>query len=355
MNNPKDFIIKSDATILAAMAQIDHAAKGIIFIIDQRTERLIGSLSDGDIRRYMLKGKSLSENVQEAMNKKPFSLFWGQENDNVISEILLDKKFKAIPLINDSGQIERIYFEGQEPFIKKRQDLNVPVIIMAGGKGTRLAPYTDILPKPLIPIAGKTIVEHIMDQFIEVGCSQFEMIVNYRKNLIKAFFQDEDNPYQVNFTDEIQFQGTAGGLSLIKDKVNETFFMTNCDILVQCDFEELLNFHRKNNNILTMVGAEMSLTVPYGTIIADSNGKVNDFTEKPSFNFISNTGLYVIEPNFLKLIPDDTFIHITEIIKNCITQNLNIGVYKVPQDNWLDMGEHDALQKMTKRLKNNKW
>lgn len=352
MNNPADYLVTSDQSILSAMTQIELNGSRIVFVIEP-TERhkLVGALSDGDIRRYILKGHSLSEATVNAMNKNPISAYIGQNSDVELEQLLLERGINIIPLLNDSGAVEHVFLKGDSDLKQTKPILNIPVVIMAGGKGTRLAPYTNVLPKPLIPVADKTIIEHIMDRFLEYGCSHFEMIVNYRKNLIKAFFGEDNNTYDVDFVEENKFQGTGGGLSLIKDKINETFFMTNCDILVKGDYEKLLNFHQENEHILTMVGAEMSMTVPYGTVLSDSSGKVSKLEEKPSFSFVSNTGLYIIEPRFLDYIPEDTFIHITDVIDNCINAGESVGVYNIGEKDWLDMGQHEGLDEMTKQLK----
>lgn len=351
MDNPTDYIVHSDATLITAMTQIDFSEKGIVFVVDKATHGLLGSLSDGDVRRYLLQDGSLSSNVTQTMNKNPIKANSGRSFSE-LEKILEEKQIDAIPLVDTEGRIESIYFKGDHEKIVPKEQLCLPVVIMAGGKGTRLAPYTYVLPKPLIPVSGKTIIEHIMDQFIEYGCDQFSIIVNYRKNLIKAFFQDEASPYQVAFIDEFEFQGTGGGLSLLEEKINGTFFMTNCDILVDCDFSDLLNYHRENKHILTMVGAEMSMTVPYGTVISDESGNVNGFTEKPSYDFVANTGVYLIEPEFLDYIPKNTFIHITDVIEKCISAKQSIGVYKIKEDAWLDMGQHESLAEMVNKLQN---
>ena len=221
---------------------------------------------------------------------------------------------------------------------------------MAGGKGTRLYPYTQILPKPLIPIGEKTITEHIMSRFKEYGCSHFDMIVNYKKHFIKSYFLDNENTVDVDFIEETEFLGTGGGLRLLEGKYQSTIFMTNCDILIEEDYAKILEYHKKNNNIITMVCAEKNMLIPYGTVEISETGQALALKEKPRLSFITNTGFYVIEPEFLNMIPENTFIHITDIIQNCIDTGKKVGVYKILEEKWLDMGQMEEMERMRQKL-----
>jgi len=176
------------------------------------------------------------------------------------------------------------------------------------------------------------------------------MIVNYKKNLIKAFFQDNEKKRCLEFTDEIEFMGTGGGLKLLEGKYDTTFFMSNCDIIVQEDYGEILKHHREQNNILTIVCAMKNVTIPYGTIKVSETGQVLQFNEKPSFSLITNTGFYVVEPKFLERIVSNTFTHITDVIQKCIDCGDRIGVYPICESSWMDMGSMEEIEKMTERL-----
>ena len=223
-------------------------------------------------------------------------------------------------------------------------------VIMAGGKGARLYPYTQILPKPLIPIGEKTITEHIMDRFSEYGCTHFDMIINYKKNFIKSYFLDNEISRDVVFIEEKKFMGTGGGLKLLEGRYASTFFMSNCDILIEADYGEIVRFHRENKNLATMVCAMKHVTIPYGTVEVSSEGRAQRLKEKPELSFITNTGFYVLEPAFLEGIPADTFIHITDIMQKYIDGGKQIGVYPIAEERWLDMGQMDELERMKKRL-----
>lgn len=229
--------------------------------------------------------------------------------------------------------------------------INIHVVIMAGGKGTRLYPYTKILPKPLIPIGDVTITEHIMNKFMEFGCNKFTMIINHKREMIKAYFHENKLPdMSINFIEEERFLGTGGGLSLLRNKMAGTFFFTNCDILLLEDYSAIYDHHKASGNILTMICATKTLSFPYGTVDVSENGSIRSLMEKPSYSFLTNTGFYIIETDFFDYVPDDTFIHITDIIQGCIDKGQKIGVYPVSENQWFDMGNHGDMEKMRDRF-----
>lgn len=340
-----DYIIDADYSIIKAMQQIDRNTKGIVYVL--KDKKLVGAITDGDIRRFLLKKGDLNDNVLKIANGCPKYLEEGQDK-NVYHE-MNRFKVRSMPILNSNKEIVKIYFE-DECVEAKKEALNIPVVIMAGGKGTRLYPYTQILPKPLIPIGDKTITEHIMEHFIDYGCDMFTMIVNYKKHFIKSYFADNETDYNVDFVEEKEFCGTGGGLKLLDGKFDSTVFMTNCDILIEADYSKILEYHREQENVITMVCAEKNMMIPYGTVEISKEGKALGLKEKPRLSFITNTGFYVLEPEFIRDIPDNTFIHITDIIQKCIDDGKNVGVYTISEENWLDMGQLEELEKMKQKL-----
>ncbi len=344
----KDLLIPENIKIIDAMLCLDNCAKKILFVTDGM--KLRAALSDGDIRRWLLNKGSLDAEVSKIANYNPKYLNVSEKSKALA--FMKQKKIDALPILDNNGNIADIVFIDDETVFENKinpQALSdVPLVIMAGGKGTRLYPYTEILPKPLIPIGEQTITEHIISRFGKYGCKDFSMIVNYKKELIKAFFSDSQR--KIRFYDEPEFRGTAGGLKLLSGSINKTFFMTNCDILIDGNYEEIYRHHKESKNIITMVCAFKKEVIPYGTIEADENGQIKKLTEKPSFEFLINTGFYIIEPEFLENIPPDTFIHITDVIQQCVNKGLHVGVYTLPEDNWMDMGQLDELKKMREKL-----
>jgi dTDP-glucose pyrophosphorylase len=336
------FIITENFSIIDAMRIIDKNAKGIAFICEN--DVLLATLSDGDIRRHILAGKSLTAPVAEAAYYNFHAL--PANCDNAQINELFDKfSLNVIPGVDENGKLITIFFRNRH-IVSSPSKIGVPVVIMAGGKGTRLYPYTKILPKSLIPIGDLTITEHIMNRFAEYGCRNFTMIINHKKEMIKAYFSENKTPNMaVAFLEEDKFLGTGGGLSLLRKKIPAAFFFTNCDILLLEDYGAVYDHHKASGNILTMVCATKTLSFPYGTVEVGEDG-IKALLEKPSYSFLTNTGFYIIEPAFLDHVPEDTFIHITDIIQNCIDQGQKIGIYPVSEGQWLDMGNHEDMEKM---------
>ncbi len=340
------YTVSEDTTVLETMEIIDKNSRGIAFVCDHE-QVLRGVVTDGDIRRYILQNGDLKENVINIANKSPYVV--SKFDDIDYCAFMQKHSITALPIINKKGEILSIEFLNKKK-VYKNNHLRVPVVIMAGGKGTRLYPYTEILPKPLIPIGEKTIIEHIMDRFETFGCNCFNVIVNYKKNFIKSYFLDSEIKRNVEFTDENVFLGTGGGLKLLEGKCEETFFLSNCDILIEEDYSEILETHKREKNIITMVCAMKNVTIPYGTVEVSEKGQVTCLKEKPSYSFLTNTGLYVIEPEFLNKIPENTFIHITDIIQKCLDEGEKVGVYPISDHAWMDMGQIEEMEKMKKRL-----
>lgn len=238
-------------------------------------------------------------------------------------------------------------------FLKKEQKrekrLSIPVVIMAGGLGTRLYPYTKILPKPLIPIGEKPIVEHIIDRFQENGCSQFYMIVNNKKNMIKAYFSEIDKNYTLNYIDEKIPLGTGGGLCFLKNKINSTFILTNCDILIDYDYKKIYKYHKERRNLITMICAKKQFKVPYGVIEVNDNSEIENIREKPEMLFLINTGMYIIDSKVIEEMEEAT-IGMPDIIHKYRKRGEKVGVFLIEEQKWLDMGEMEEMEKMKKRL-----
>jgi dTDP-glucose pyrophosphorylase len=343
--NLSDFLVTENKTVLNVMRVIDNNTKGIAFLSEN--ERLLGVVTDGDIRRHILRKGNLNAPISEIANYKPKYV----TNENIVDYFVYMKKYSitALPVVNKDKKILTIRFlYDNKPL--HNTNMNVPVVIMAGGKGTRLYPYTQILPKPLIPIGDKTITEIIMDHFEAFGCKHFDMIVNYKKNFIKSFFVDNEIKRNIDFIEESDFYGTGGGLKLLEGRYTEAFFVTNCDILVEEDYSDIMKYHKEQKNIITIVSAMKNITIPYGTIELNTEGQVVNLVEKPSFSFLTNTGLYILEPRFLDKIPSSSFIHITDVIQSCIDQGEKVGIYPISEYAWMDMGQMEELEKMRERL-----
>lgn len=349
------YIVEEDTSVIEAMKQINSGARGIVFVC--RDGKLCAVVTDGDVRRHILQDGDLLQPVSMIAHNDP--VYLTADRSSQAGRVMRSRGITAVPVVNDKKEIVDIRFlrdEIQDGAVKEPAEskprLDIPLVIMAGGKGTRLKPYTDILPKPLIPVGDKTITEHIMDRFAAYGCEQVLMIVNYKKDFIKAYYTDSEIHRDITFVEEEEYLGTGGGLRLLADKIKDTFFMSNCDILINADYADILNYHKQSGNIVTVVCAEKKFEIPYGTVLLDQDSHITGLEEKPQFDYRVNTGFYVIEPAFLERIPGNTFIHITDLIQQCIADGEKAGCYLISDDAWMDMGQFDEMDKMRERLGN---
>lgn len=338
-----DYCIDAGITVRDAMKAIDHVDPKIVFLVEKN--KLIASLTDGDLRRFLLNCGQLTDLAVKAANRTPRYA----SNSLEAASMYHRKHYVAIPIINNKKEIIDIFI-GRKVYGKMLVDLNIPVVINAGGKGTRLEPYTKILPKPLIPVGEYPIIEHIMQEFKEYGCNHFHMIVNYKKEIMKAYFAENDKEYNITWYDEKKPLGTGGGLCYLKGKLNDTFFFTNCDNLLLTNYESILNFHRVNKNTITMVCAYKNIQIPYGVIEMGLNGSIESMREKPEFSFLTNTGIYIVEPEILNDIKENVAIGFPDIIDQQIAKGRKVSIYPVSDYDWLDMGQMTELENMRKRL-----
>lgn len=344
----KDLFINESVTIKEAIKKLDETAKKILLVTEDN--KLKGILTDGDIRRWILKNGNLQEPVSYIMNRSPKYIY---EKDRYYSkQFLKEKMVEALPVVNANKEVVDIVFwnDNFKNKLNHNNKLQAPVVIMAGGKGTRLEPYTKILPKPLIPIGDTPIVERIIHRFTEYGCNKFYMTVNYKKNMIKAYFNELDKSYEIKYIEEDKPLGTAGSLSLLKEELQETFFVSNCDILIDANYSDILKHHKENKNKITLVTSLKHYTIPYGVIEISATSEVENMIEKPEYNYLVNTGMYILEPEVLEDIPQNTFFHITDLINHYIQTDKKIGVYPVSEKEWLDMGQFKEMENMIERL-----
>jgi len=341
--NHVDLCVQVKLTLREAMRQLDKTARKVLFLCENGC--LIGSLTDGDVRRFLLNGGKMDDAVFQAANLNPKKAGSPAEAQKLLAEGL----YPAIPVVSAENVLLDIIFPKKED-IPSPPKLGLPVVIMAGGKGTRLYPYTQVLPKPLIPVGDLPVIEHIMQLFENYGCSAFHVIVNYKKQIMKAYFNESSRHYNLTWYDEERPLGTGGGLYLLKGKMQDTFFLTNCDILLRSDYDSMLRFHRIQGNVITMIGACKSVTIPYGVVDIGTNGVIEAMREKPELSFLTNTGMYIVEPQVLEDVPDDTMITFPEIIDIQRKKGNKVAVYPVSEDEWMDMGQLTELEEMKRRL-----
>jgi len=332
-------IIKRDESLLHALKIMDSTGFRSLLVLDS-DEKFAGILSIGDIQRAIIKNIPLETKISGILRKNPKIA----DIDTTLEQIkieMLQFRMEFFPVIDIDNHIQEVYF-WDELFIEKklppRKQFNLPVVIMAGGVGSRLKPLTNVLPKPLLPIGDKSIIEEIFDRFGTHGCNEFFISVNYKADLIEYYINSKNHPYSIHFFHEEKPLGTAGSLFMLKGKISGTFFVTNCDILIEQDYAEILDYHKKNKNAITIVAALKHYPIPYGVIETGIDGELKVLQEKPEVTFKINSGMYILESNVLKEVPTKTFFHITELIDKVRKKGGKVGVFPVSEKSWKDLG-----------------
>lgn len=341
----KDILIDENCSMIEAMALIDKVAKKILFVT--HADHFVASITDGDIRRWILKKGNMDARVKDIANYAPKSLH--ESKKNLAKDYMRKNSVESLPLLNDEGEIVSVVLWNDEK-IERKKKIDVPVVIMAGGMGTRLYPYTKILPKPLIPIGEIPIIELIMNRFSQYGSDHFYVLVNHKKNMIKAYFNEIKTSYSISFIDEDQPLGTGGGLSLLKGEIHSTFILTNCDVLIEEDYEKIITHHKKENNFITMVCSLKKIEIPYGVIEIDDTGEIEKMREKPKHSFLINTGMYIVEPRVIEELKDNTSVSFPDIIEKHKADGKKIGIFPISENLWYDMGQLEEMEEMKMRL-----
>ena len=344
-----DNTIPSNTSILDSLKCMDKINRKLLIITEG--EKFLGVLSIGDIQRAILKQVNINSPITSIVR----TIITVCKNDESIEEIkrkMIELRTECMPIIDDNNRlIDVIYWEDiiSNEQAQNFEQLNIPVVIMAGGEGTRLKPITNVIPKPLVPVGDKTFLEEIMDSFVKYGCTDFHISVNYKADLIQYYMEHHaQNKYKIAYVHENTPLGTAGSLHLLEN-IESTFFVTNCDIIVNDDYSEILKYHREHNNELTVVAALKHYSIPYGTLETKENGLLKSISEKPNLNFQINTGLYILEPHLIKEIPKDKFYHITYLIEDLQKQGRKVGVFPVSEGSWKDIGEWSEYFKILKK------
>jgi dTDP-glucose pyrophosphorylase len=340
MERIKSVLIKEESLIKEAIKQLNENTLQILLVIDDNY-RLIGTVTDGDIRRAILNNISFDEPVGKIMNRVPKFVYIGEEEN--AKELMIKHRIKTIPVLDRERRVVDLIL--MEKFLETKYEYSEKpnyVFIMAGGKGTRLDPFTKILPKPLIPIGDTPIIEVIVKNFKKYGFNNFLISVNYKAEIIKLYFSENPDGYNINFIHEKDFLGTAGSLRLAEEKLKDTFIVSNCDVIIDIDFDELLKYHKKNNNNATIVGVVKNMQIPYG-VIDVNNGELVNMIEKPEYNFVINSGVYVLEPELINLIPQGKPINMPDLLLKSKEVGYKVGVYPV-SSKWFDVGQWEEYR-----------
>jgi len=339
MHDYTNILLHKNSTIKEALEVIDKGAMRIAIVLDE-DEKVVGTLSDGDIRRGLLNGLILDSSIESLYFKEP-TLANINDSKELIVQKAIRKQIYQIPIVDDAGRLVKI--EELSNLLKTSAKSN-RVILMAGGLGTRLRPLTQDVPKPLLKVGNKPILETIIENFAKYGFVNITISVNYKAEMIKEYFGDGANlGVNIEYIEETKRLGTAGALSLMKERPQEPFFVMNADLLTNVNFEHLLEYHLENNSIATMCVREYDFQVPYG-VVNVKDGKILSIEEKPVHKFFVSAGIYMLSPDCISHIPENEFYDMPTLFEKLIAMNENTVSFPL-REYWLDIGRMEEYEK----------
>jgi dTDP-glucose pyrophosphorylase/predicted transcriptional regulator len=343
-NKIENYLINNSCVLSKALLRMNKYGIKTLVVTDE-LKNYLGTLTDGDVRRALMKKKNLSDKIEKIYRKKSIFFFKKDFSIKKIKKIFFRNKIEIIPVLNKNRKVFRIinYYEivNKIKFKKKvgKKIIDAAVIVMAGGEGTRLLPYTKVLPKPLIPIGNKTLIEHVINQFTFHGIKNFIFTINYKALIFKAFFKELKPDINYKFVEEKKPLGTAGSLSEIKIKNIKNYIISTCDTIIKVDYYKVFKFHIKNNNDITILAANVFQKIPYGVLKYGQENKLIDFSEKPILKHTINTGIYIVNNKIFNLIPRNKIFNMNDVVNKASKLGKNISLFKISEKNWKDYGK----------------
>lgn len=339
MNNYKKIILLPNAKLRQALEKIDSGAMKIALIVDEN-QKLLGTLSDGDIRRSILKGMGLDEEIKSIYCRTPTTCRINDPKEKILT-LAIENRLYQIPIIDNDGRIVGV-IEVDE-LLKPPRHAN-KVVLMAGGLGRRLRPLTDTIPKPMLTVGNKPILETIIENFAKYGYTNIVISVSYKSHIIEEYFGDGSRfGVKIDYVHETKRMGTAGALSLMRDSLVEPFFVMNSDLLTNINFEHLHNHHNSHDAIGTMAVREYDFQVPYG-VVNIKNNQITSIEEKPTHKFYVSAGIYMLNPKSLTFIPNDEFFDMPSLFESLIATGENTISFPI-KEYWLDIGQMRDFEK----------
>ena len=320
------------STIEKALSVIDSGAVKIALVVDT-DNKLLGTLSDGDIRRGLLRKKLLNETIEDVYFKNPTTANKGASKEDLL-HLCLVNGISQVPIVDEDRKVIDLFII--DDGLQKKQHEN-HVVLMVGGLGTRLRPLTENTPKPMLKVGGKPILETIVKRFVEDGFTNITMCLGYKSNVIQDYFRDGGSfGANIDYIVEEERMGTAGALTLLEKRLDNPFFVMNGDLLTNINFEKMLDFHVEHNSKATMCVREYDIEVPYG-VVNVANENITSIIEKPIHSFFVNSGIYLLEPDCIDLIPDNKFYDMPTLFEELIAAKEKIISFPL-QEYWLDIG-----------------
>jgi len=334
----QNIIVSENIIIRDALKVINDSSKQICLVIED--EKFVGTLTDGDIRRGFLNGLNLNSPIKSIIYRNPTVCHIEDSNEKIL-KIAVAKKLHQIPIIDSNGLL--VDLKEIDDFLKPKRKKN-SVFLMVGGLGSRLRPLTNDIPKPMLKVGGRPILQTIIESFSNHGFVDITMCLGYKSKVIQEYFQDGSLfGVNIDYVVEEKRLGTAGSLSLIEKKLNEPFFVMNGDLLTNMNFEHMLDFHQKNFSKATMCVREYDIDVPYGVVNSIGESIVS-IEEKPTHSFFVNAGIYILEPDCLKLIPKNKYFDMPSLFSELLKTQQKVSSYPLT-DYWLDIGRLEDFKR----------
>lgn len=339
----RTFITPKD-TLMAALQTINASKVQVALVVDQE-DRLLGTVTDGDVRRALLKDGDLSEPVENFMNVKPITASIN-DHPEAIFAMMRRKVIRHVPILDENGKVVDIEVLGKKSIMPKRDNI---VVLMAGGLGTRLRPLTEIKPKPLLTVGGKPILETILESMVAHGFWRFYISVNYKADMIKDHFGDGSRwNVEISYLEEKDFCGTAGSLALINETPTEPLLLMNGDILSNVNFHRLLAFHEQNQSTATVAAYKHQSTIPFGVLEVQGE-TVTGLQEKPVSHHLINAGIYVLSPEAVNRIPENSEYNITDLLAELLKDGNKVTAFPI-HEYWRDVGNHVEFEQANREF-----
>ncbi|MEL7001531.1 MAG: nucleotidyltransferase family protein [Bacteroidota bacterium] len=348
MSNFKRHLIDSECKIIDALDKLDKLAADAILFVINKEGKLLGALTDGDVRRGLLKGLKVEDKVTDFIQRNPRFV----RKDNFQLEDIIkfrEGHFKIIPVLDEADRIINII-----NFRLQKSYLPVDAVIMAGGRGQRLRPLTDDTPKPMLKVGDKPIIEHNIDRLISYGIDDVHISLRYLGDHIKSYFKDGlHKGANIQYVNEDDPLGTIGSISLIEKFRHETVLITNSDLLTNLDYEDFYRTFIESGADFSVVTIPYEVKIPYA-VIETSNEHVVSFREKPTYTYFSNGGIYLTKRKILDLIPKKSFYNATDLMERLIKEGMKVHSYPL-RGYWLDIGRHEDYEKAQEDIKHLKF
>jgi dTDP-glucose pyrophosphorylase len=346
MVNLADVLVPEGATLREVLEQITRSGKQIALVVDAES-RLLGLVTDGDLRKSILRGLSLEAKVDEAMNRSPVVGAQGLPAAEALA-LMRGRRIRHLPLLDSRGRVvDLLIFDD---LLAPLPPLTNRVVIMAGGEGKRLRPLTESTPKPLLSVGGRPILEILIEHLRQSGLADIVIALHHKPEMIREHLGDGRRlGVRLEYVEEPAPLGTMGALTLLRDRLDSSFFVVNGDIVTRCDFRAMWDFHRSQPHVAMTVGVSLhQVEIPYGEFTVKGD-RVTNVEEKPRKEFPVNAGIYVLDPSVLDAIPPSRYFDATDLIRVLLAESKPVAAYPI-REYWLDVGRQDDLDRANRDL-----